>query len=308
MLFSRLKQWEEAADRPPPRTVTVDPHEAAPRLDRLTGRAEARARASARWPKQSPRCSRPSMPKARPTCCWPRPARGSARRSPISRRPRCGPSRPGGTVWVSTFTKALQRQLDGEGHKLFADPEGAGATKIVVRKGRENYLCLLNLEDALQGAFAGRAAILAQLVGRWAAYSKDGDMVGGDLPGWLPSLFRRAGAAALDRPARRVRLCRLPALSPLLHRARRAGEPRGRHRHRQPRVGDGQCRARARGRAGADPVRRGPSSVRRRRFDLRGGVRRAGSDRDAALDRRAGRALARPAARAGGAADGRRLL
>jgi ATP-dependent DNA helicase DinG len=102
----------------------------------------------------------------------------------------------GGTVWVSTFTKALQRQLDAEGPRLFADP-AERARRIVVRKGRENYLCLLNLEDALQGAFAGRAAILAQLVGRWAAYSKDGDMVGGDLPGWLPSLFRRAGATAL---------------------------------------------------------------------------------------------------------------
>ena len=99
-------------------------------------------------------------------------------------------------MWVSTFTKALQRQLDAEGHKLFADPEER-KRKIVIRKGRENYLCLLNLEDALQGAFSGRAAILAQLVGRWAAYTKDGDMVGGDLPGWLPSLFRRAGAAAL---------------------------------------------------------------------------------------------------------------
>ena len=104
--------------------------------------------------------------------------------------------RAGGTVWVSTFTKALQRQLDAEGPRLFADAEER-ARRIVVRKGRENYLCLLNLEDALQGAFSGRAAILAQLVGRWAAYSKDGDMVGGDLPGWLPSLFRRAGATAL---------------------------------------------------------------------------------------------------------------
>src|SRR5207248_1134962 len=47
------------------------------------------------------------------------------------------------------------------------------------------------------GAFAGRAAILAQLVGRWAAYTKDGDMGGGARPGCLPSLFRRAGAAAL---------------------------------------------------------------------------------------------------------------
>ena len=67
----------------------------------------------------------------------------------------------------------------------------------MIRKGRENYLCLLNLEDALQGGFAGRAAILAQLVARWAAYTRDGDMVGGDLPGWLPTLFRRAGATAL---------------------------------------------------------------------------------------------------------------
>ena len=104
--------------------------------------------------------------------------------------------RAGGAVWVSTFTKALQRQLDAEGHKLFPDA-AERKQRIVIRKGRENYLCLLNLEDAMQGAFAGRAAVLAHLVGRWAAYSKDGDMVGGDLPGWLPSLFRRAGATAL---------------------------------------------------------------------------------------------------------------
>ena len=67
----------------------------------------------------------------------------------------------------------------------------------MTRKGRENYLCLLNLEDALQGGFAGRAAVLAHLVARWAAYTDDGDMVGGDLPGWLPTLFRRNGSAAL---------------------------------------------------------------------------------------------------------------
>src|SRR6185436_10526831 len=89
--------------------------------------------------------------------------------------------RAGGAVWVSTFTKALQRQLDSEGPKLFADAKER-ARRMVIRKGRENYLCLLNLEDALQGGFSGRPAILAQLVGRWAAYSKDGDMVGGDLP------------------------------------------------------------------------------------------------------------------------------
>ena len=101
-----------------------------------------------------------------------------------------------GAVWISTYTKALQRQLDREGVRLFPDA-AERRRRIVIRKGRENYLCLLNLEDALQGGFSGRAAILAQLAARWAAYSKDGDMVGGDLPGWLTSLFRRAGATAL---------------------------------------------------------------------------------------------------------------
>ena len=214
----------------------------------------------------------------------------------------------GGTVWVSTFTKALQRQLDAEGPKLFADPDER-ARRIVVRKGRENYLCLLNLEDALQGAFAGRAAILAQLVGRWAAYTKDGDMVGGDLPGWLPSLFRRAGATALtDRRGECVyagcphyRRC-------FIERAERA-EPRGGHRHRQPCAGDGQrARGRARMRRGRIVFDEGHHLFDAAEFDLRGGVRRAGSDRDAALDRRAGRQLARAAARPRGAADGRRVL
>ena len=97
---------------------------------------------------------------------------------------------------MSTFTKALQRQLAHEGERLFPDAE-TRKRRIVTRKGRENYLCLLNLEDALQGGFAGRAAILAQLVARWASYSADGDMVGGDLPGWLPTLFRRNGSTAL---------------------------------------------------------------------------------------------------------------
>jgi ATP-dependent DNA helicase DinG len=38
---------------------------------------------------------------------------------------------------------------------------------------------------------------MAQLVARWAAYTRDGDMIGGDLPGWLGTLFRKRGVTAL---------------------------------------------------------------------------------------------------------------
>ena len=195
MLFSRLKQWDEAAERPLPRTVTLSPAEARAKLDQLTGRAEAREGQRAMAEKLV-EVFAPKPAKDSPNMILAEAGTGIGKTLAYLAPASLWAERAGGAVWVSTFTKALQRQLDGEGHKLFADPVER-ARRIVVRKGRENYLCLLNLEDALQGAFSGRAAILAQLVGRWAAYTKDGDMVGGDLPGWLPSLFRRAGATAL---------------------------------------------------------------------------------------------------------------
>ena len=195
MLFSRLRQWEEAGERPPARTISVDSAEAKAMLDRLTGRAETREgqRAMAEAVTQ---VFAPKRAKGAPNLLLAEAGTGIGKTLAYLAPASLWAEQAGGTVWVSTFTKALQRQLDAEGPKLVADPEER-ARKIVVRKGRENYLCLLNLEDALQGAFAGRAAILAQLVGRWAAYTRDGDMVGGDLPGWLPSLFRRAGSTAL---------------------------------------------------------------------------------------------------------------
>src|SRR5436305_537396 len=195
MLFSRLKQWEEAAERPPPRTVAVDPAAARAKLDALTGRVEAREGQRA-MAKAVTQVFAPKPAKGAPNMLLAEAGTGIGKTLAYLAPASLWAEAAGGAVWVSTFTKALQRQLDAEGPKLFADADER-KRKVVVRKGRENYLCLLNLEDALQGAFAGRAAVLAQLVGRWAAYTKDGDMVGGDLPGWLASLFRRAGAAAL---------------------------------------------------------------------------------------------------------------
>ena len=195
MLFSRLKQWDEAGERPPPRTIVIDPADARMKLDCLTGRAEAREGQKA-MAEAVTRVFAPKQAKGAPNVLLAEAGTGIGKTLAYLAPASLWAEEAGGTVWVSTFTKALQRQLDAEGPKLFADAQER-ARRIVVRKGRENYLCLLNLEDALQGAFSGRAAVLAQLVGRWAAYTKDGDMVGGDLPGWLPSLFRRAGATAL---------------------------------------------------------------------------------------------------------------
>ncbi|MEO5774889.1 MAG: ATP-dependent DNA helicase [Sphingomicrobium sp.] len=196
MLFSRLPQWEEAAERPPPRTVIVPPEAARDRLRQLTGKGSEPREGQQAMAAAATQIFAPKPKQGAPNVVLAEAGTGIGKTLAYIAPSSLWAEASGGTVWISTFTKALQRQLDAEGPRLFANPEER-AKRIVVRKGRENYLCLLNLEDALQGAFTGRAAVLAQLVGRWAAYSKDGDMVGGDLPGWLPTLFRRAGATAL---------------------------------------------------------------------------------------------------------------
>lgn len=95
----------------------------------------------------------------------------------------------GPSVWISTYTRALQRQIERESHSVFPDPI-LRARKAVVRKGRENYLCLLNLHEGVNAALLGNGDLVGHgLVTRWARFTRDGDMTGGDFPAWLPTLF-----------------------------------------------------------------------------------------------------------------------
>ncbi len=105
-----------------------------------------------------------------------------------------------GTVWLSTFTKNLQRQIDQELTSAYPDPREK-LKKAVVRKGRENYACLLNIEETLRAVMMRtdneRDRILLGLVLRWARYSRDGDMIGGDFPSWLGGHFGAGRIAGL---------------------------------------------------------------------------------------------------------------
>ena len=73
----------------------------------------------------------------------------------------------GGTVWISTYTRTLQHQIAAELTRLYPD-SCEHASKVVIRKGRENYLCLLNLEEALsQMPGQPRRATALGLMARW---------------------------------------------------------------------------------------------------------------------------------------------
>ncbi len=97
-----------------------------------------------------------------------------------------------GSVWISTYTRNLQTQIAGELDRLYPDPE-LKRRNVVIRKGRENFLCLLNYEDALGAAMGrpGRPAGHLGLIARWIAATEAGDLVAGDFPGWLAELIGR---------------------------------------------------------------------------------------------------------------------
>ncbi len=242
-----------------------------------------------RAPNRRPIAKPPLMPSgrarraARPRSRWSKPEPAPARRLGYLAPASLWAEKNGPGLWISTYTRNLQRQLVQEIAHLYPDP-AERAEKAVVRKGRENYLCLLNFEEAAKrtALAPGQRSVALGLIARWIASRHRRRYVRRGLsgfPGRLPAVARN------HRPARRMHLCRLPALPHLLHRARHPPRPPRAHRHRQSCAGDRPGRQRLAGNrrdqrhpAGAPPalcLRRRPSSVRRRRFRLRGARCRA---------------------------------
>src|SRR5215469_8153091 len=89
-------------------------------------------------------------------------------------------------LWISTYTRNLQRQIVQEIAHLYPDPEER-AEKAVVRKGRENYLCLLNFEEAAkrQALAPGQRTVALGLIARWVGATPDGDVSGAGFPAFL---------------------------------------------------------------------------------------------------------------------------
>src|SRR5262249_25625352 len=182
-VWARLEEWPEPAPAPPPGNEPVQPEEARRRLaELLGGAAEPRPPpadyAAAVTPAFAPRGA-PGEPEAvlaeagtgvgktlgyiAPASLWAEKNRSS--------------------VWISTFTRNLQAQIASELDRLYPDAE-VKRRRVTIRKGRENFLCLLNFEDAVGAAMGrpGRAAGNLGLIARWIVPSEAGDLVAGDLP------------------------------------------------------------------------------------------------------------------------------
>ncbi|HHK73785.1 MAG TPA: ATP-dependent DNA helicase, partial [Rhizobiales bacterium] len=206
-IWKKLPQWAEEAPEPPPSHEAVAKSEALSRLSDLLGETSEKRPQQVDYTAQITSAFLPPLiPPAsggEDTQCQ----GGSDRSQPHVVLAEAGTGvgktlgylapasvwaeKNKGSVWISTFTKNLQRQIDQELNRLYPDAE-LKDKHVSVRKGRENYLCLLNLEETAAGSEVARYpnhAIAAGIMARWAAASKDGDLSGGDFPGWLPGLL-----------------------------------------------------------------------------------------------------------------------
>ncbi len=192
-----LGEWSEHAPDPPSGSEPVLPEEAEDRLRQLLGAGAERRPQQAEYATAATAAFVPREREGEPHVVLAEAGTGVGKTLGYLAPATLWAERNGGAVWVSTYTRNLQRQIDDELNRLHADPI-LKARRVVVRKGRENYLCLLNLEEAVSGARGRPAdAIPLGLMARWAAASRDGDMVGGDFPAWLAQLVGRGRTLGL---------------------------------------------------------------------------------------------------------------
>lgn len=202
-VWHALSDWEDGAPPPPPGDDPVDQADSQNRLAQLLGEGAEERPGQQRYAAAATHAFRPREVADAPNLQLLEGGTGTGKTLGYIAPASLWAEKNDGPVWLSTYTKNLQRQLDQELSRLYPDPK-VKAKRAVIRKGRENYLCLLNLEETLRAVMmranmqsaqgAGlpgmdRDRILIGLVVRWARYTRDGDMIGGDFPSWLGAHF-----------------------------------------------------------------------------------------------------------------------
>jgi ATP-dependent DNA helicase DinG len=190
-IWRRLPAWEDIAPAGKPGTEPVLEAEASAQLDALLSKhraSEARPQ-QRRYAEAASWAFRPADAPGTPQVVLAEAGTGVGKTLGYLAPAAVWQRKNQGPVWISTYTRNLQRQLDQELQYLYPNAAEQDA-RVVVRKGRENYLCLLNYEEAVQALrLAGQVdAVQLMLIARWAEASRAGELVGGDLPGWLADL------------------------------------------------------------------------------------------------------------------------
>jgi ATP-dependent DNA helicase DinG len=195
-VWDRLPEWQDRAPPPPPGSAPVSGGEARARLAELLGSSAEQRPGQADYAAAAAEAFGARQQQDAPIVVLAEAGTGTGKTLGYIAPASLWAEKNGAPVWLSTFTRNLQRQLDAELARLYPD-EAERGRHVVVRKGRENYLCLLNFAEAADTAAGARLIGLA-LLARWALFTRDGDVLG-DLPGWFHDVLGREVFGLTDR-------------------------------------------------------------------------------------------------------------
>lgn len=196
-IFKNLPEWAEEAPSPPSSFKPISGDQSREHLQTLLNRRSAQGRASETRAQQVNYTTRvtdtfaPKTEEASPHLLLAQAGTGIGKTFGYLAPAQLWSEENEGCITISTYTKNLQRQIEQDLDILYPD-KAERARKAVVQKGRENYLCLLNLQDLISASALAqnpRTLIAAGLMARWVMNSPDGDMSGNSFPGWLSGIL-----------------------------------------------------------------------------------------------------------------------
>lgn len=193
-LWEKLKDWQEDAPTPPPSQHLVSDDAAGAQLKLWLSARKTKSEdrpQQLHYTREITKAFQPANSDSEPEIVLAEAGTGVGKTLGYLNPAWLWASQNKDTVWMSTYTKNLQRQLESELEGLIPKVEDEHDT-VVIRKGRENYLCLLNLEEQSKAASlapnpSNRIGIGLML--RWMMETKDGDFSGSSFHGWMVGLI-----------------------------------------------------------------------------------------------------------------------
>ena len=182
----RLPQWEDNALPGEPSSLPVSKEEARARLQSLVGLGGETRPEQAAYTDAATFAFEPRERAGAPKIALVEAGTGVGKTLGYLAAASLWAEKNGPGLWISTYTRNLQRQILQEIARLYPDPVERDE-KAVLRKGRENYLCVLNFEEAAKrtALAPGQRSVTLGLIARWIATTPDGDISGAGFPAFL---------------------------------------------------------------------------------------------------------------------------
>ncbi len=137
----RLPEWEERRRRRRPPATPVAPAEARARLASILGPGAEQRPGQADYAGAAAAAFAPRDSRGDPHLVLAEAGTGTGKTLGYIAPASLWAERNGGTVWISTYTRHLQRQIEAELARLYPDPPSAGAASWCARGGRTTSAC-----------------------------------------------------------------------------------------------------------------------------------------------------------------------